>query len=88
MAKFIAVHSMPGNEQELISMLKQAAPQIPKGKGFKWVESYCDFTNHKQFCNWEAPSKEALEQAFKSNKVPFDAIYPVKRLNPATMKLE
>jgi hypothetical protein len=86
MARFMAVHSMPGTEQELISMLKQAAPKIPPG--FKWVESYCDFKNHKQFCNWDAPSKEALEQAFKANKIPFDAVYPVKRLDPATMKLE
>jgi hypothetical protein len=86
MPRFVAVHSMPGTEEELIAMLKPLAPKIPPG--YTWVESFCDFQNNKQFCNWEAPSQDALEQAFKANNVPFDAIYPVKRFNPATMQME
>ncbi len=77
MAKFIAVHTMPkpANEAEAIQQAK-SMPKLPPG--FAWKQTYCDFDSHKFFCEWEAPSKQALEQAFKANKMPFDAIYPVK----------
>ncbi len=62
------------------------APKFPAG--FVWKQTYCDFTNHKFFCDWEAPSKEGLEQFFKSQNMPFDAVYPVEVFDVATKKIE
>jgi hypothetical protein len=84
MAKFIAVHTMPVNEQQFKNLMAQL-PGIPKGFTFK--QTYCDFTNHKFFCDWEAPSKAALEQFFKAQGMPFDMVHPVKVYNATTKKL-
>ena len=87
MPRFIAVHTLPGSEAEFLEMSKELTPRIPEG--FTWKLSYCDFENHKFFCEWEAPSREALSQAFYSTyKIPFEAIYPVKLFNVATSALE
>jgi hypothetical protein len=87
MPRFLAEHKMPyATEAEFLGFAKQMKPQIPKG--FSWKLTYCDFSNHKFLCEWEAPSKEALAEAFKANNVPYEAIYPVKLFNAAKMKFE
>lgn len=87
MAKFLAAHTLPGyNEEKFIAMSKQMTPAIPEG--FSWKLTYCAFDQDKYFCEWEAPSKEALEQAFKQNNMPFDAVYPVKQFDVSQAKFE
>lgn len=86
MTRFMAVHTLPHSEQEMLGVLNELAPQVPEG--FSWSYSWCDFNDKKHFCEWEAPSQEALEQAFQANNIPFDAIYPVRRFDVATMTLE
>ncbi len=87
MAKFLAAHTLPGyNEEKFIAMFKQMSPVIPKG--YSWKLTYCAFDQNKYFCEWEAPSKEALEQAFKQNKMPFDTVYPVKQFDASKGKFE
>lgn len=86
MPRFIAVHSLPYDELELMAMLQEMAPKVPPG--FTWKQTYCDFDNKKHFCEWEAASKEALEQAFQANNLPYDAVYPVRRFDVASMQLE
>ena len=85
MAKFIAVHTMPTiTEDNYKAMVIDKMPTLPKG--FAVFQTYCDFANHKFFCEWEAPSKEALEQGFKAQNTSFDAVYPVKIYNYAKKK--
>jgi hypothetical protein len=86
MPRFMAVHTLPLNEQELMAMLQEMAPKIPSD--YTWKQSWCDFDDNKHFCEWEAASKEALEQAFQANNLPFDAVYPVRRFDVASMQLE
>ena len=86
MPRYIAVHSLPFDEKELLGMFQELAPQIPEG--FAWNQSWCDCQNAKHFCEWQAPSAEALEQAFSANKIPYDAVYPVKHFDVATMQFE
>jgi hypothetical protein len=86
MAKFIAVHTMLDitNEKNFQDRVVARLNEVPKG--FICTQTYCDFVNHKFFCDWEAPSKEALEQGFKSKSMPFDAVYAVKIFNFAKKK--
>ena len=81
MPRFIAEHTLPHSESEFLEMAKSTAPQIPEG--FTWKLTYCDFDSHKFICEWDAPSKEALDQAFKANQMPYDVIYAVKLYNVA-----
>ncbi len=85
MAKFMAVHTLPLTKEQTLEMAKQQ-PAMPKG--LVWKQSYCDFSSHKFFCDWEAPSKEAIENYFKQVKMPYDAVYPVEIFNVAANKYE
>jgi hypothetical protein len=87
MPRFIAEHTLPSStEAEFLKIAKEMRPKVPKG--FSWKLTYCGFNNHKFFCEWQAPSKKALGEAFKANDFPFDAIYPVKLFNVAKMGFE
>ncbi len=85
MAKFIAVHTMPMTEEQLMAMLKNLPP-LPEGTS--WKQTYCDFTDGKFFCEYEAPNKEIIEQGFKANNLPYDAVYPVKVFNVVKKSFE
>ena len=85
MARFMAVHTLPMNEEQLMAAMEEVAPKIPKG--FTYKLTYCAFGDHKFFCEWDAPSRQSLEQAFKSLNMPFDAVYPVKLFDMATGKM-
>ena len=87
MPRFLAEHKLPySTESEFLAFAKQRKPNVPKG--FTWKLTYCDFSNHKFLCEWDAPSKEALAEAFKTNSVPYEAISPVKLFNAAKMRFE
>jgi hypothetical protein len=86
MPRFIAVHTAPFTLEQLKSLTKVPASEIPAG--VSWKLTYCDFDDNKFFCEWEGPSKEVVEQAFKAQNVPFDAVYPVKIFDPVKAELE
>ena len=87
MPRFLAEHRLPySTEAESLEFAKAMTPKAPAG--FSWKLTYCDSSAHKFVCEWEAPSKEAIEEAMKANNVPFDAIYPAKVCNPAKMSFE
>jgi hypothetical protein len=75
MPRFIAVHTMPLTEEQLMEMLKNL-PALPEGT--TWKQTYCDFEDGKFFCEYEAPNKEIIEQGFKASNIPYDAVYPVR----------
>ena len=87
MALFIAGHSVPFTEEDLVKLAKEEAPKFSE-TGITWIRTYCDFDDNKFFCEWEAPNKEAIEQIFKDLNIPFDGIYPVRIFDVTTAKLE
>ena len=85
MPRFMAVHTVPLTEAQLKATAKMV-PQLPPG--ISWKLTYCDFGDNKFFCEWEAPNKEAIEQIFKAQSLPFDAIYPVQVFDVAKAELK
>jgi hypothetical protein len=88
--RFIVVHTAPftwtlGKKEY---WLKDMAKHISLPEGFSWKLTYCDFDDNKFFCEWEAPTKEALAEAFKSQSLPVDEIHPVKLFNVAKADFE
>ena len=86
MPKFIVVHSMPYNEEQIIATAKNMPSQLPSD--VSWNVTYCDFEDNKFFCEWEAPNKDVIEQVFRSTQLPYDAIYPVRLLNVTKAQFE
>jgi len=83
MPRFIAVHSGRFTEEQLKTLAKGARPE-----GISWKLTYCDFADKKFFCEWEAPNKEMIERHFKTTKMPFDRVYPVRLFNVAKAEFE
>ena len=86
MPRFIATHTAPWTESGMKESAKDEPSKFPPGFSVKLT--CCDFDDNKFFCEWEAPNKEAIEQVFKANNMPFDAIYPVQLFNVAKAELE
>lgn len=86
MPRFIAVHTLPDlTEEQLRAMLMSGKPEYPPN--VDWKLTYCAFEDHMFCCEWQAPDKQTLEQVFKEQKTPFDAIFPVKLLDWSTKTL-
>ena len=78
---------MPMTEEQWKErMMTGEKPAFPPGVA--WKLTYCDFADGKFFCEWEAPNKETIEQIFRAQNMPFDAIYPVRLFDFAKMALE
>jgi hypothetical protein len=73
MAVHTLTHPVEDNFQAMVEKVTKAVP-----KDYVWKQTYCDFVSHKFFCEWEAPSKEALAQTFKDINYSFEAVYEVK----------
>lgn len=83
MPRFIAVHSVALKEDQLKELAKKPLPE-----GISWLRTYCSFASNKGFCEWEAPSKEAVEQVLRQVQVPYDAVYGVRLFDVPTATLE
>jgi len=79
MPRFIVVHSMPYNEEQIMITAKKMPDQLPPE--VLWNITYCAFDDSKFFCEWEGPNKESIEQVFKASQIPYEAIYPVRLLD-------
>lgn len=90
MPRFIAVHTVPPlTEEEFMGQAKKMSEnmsQLPPGVAYNL--SYCDLADGKIFCDWEAPNKDIVEQVIKASVMPLDAVYPVKKFNPAKIAFE
>ena len=89
MSRFMVLHTLPVNDAEFIDGVKKDSEQLSQlPSGVAYHRTYCGFVDHKFFCDWEAPNKEALEQTFKTLGASFDVIYPVRLFDVAKMELE
>jgi hypothetical protein len=79
MPRFLAVHAHAFSEEQL-KQLASRKDQLPQG--ITWNQAYCAPGSDRAFCEWDAPSKEAVEQVLKANAMPFVAIYQVDRFDP------
>ena len=86
MPRFMVVHKVPFTEEELIARAKAAPNYMPKG--VSWRCSYCDFTENKHFCEWEAPDDKVLKQVLRLTQTPFETIHRVCRLDAVKAKFE
>lgn len=83
MPRFMATHSFVLSDEQLKEM---AAKPLPDGVA--WVRTFSGRAGKKAFCEWEAPSKEAVEQILKQVDVPYDQVYAVRLFDVATATFE
>ena len=83
MPRFMATHSVVFSEEQLKELTTKEIPE-----GVSWIRTFCGFDDNKSFCEWQAPSREAVEQVIRSADIPFDAIYKVRLFDVPTATLE
>ena len=86
MSRFIVVHDAPFTAEELIARAKAAPNYMPKG--VSWRCSYCDFTENKHFCEWEAPDEKVLRRVLQLTQTPFETIHSVRRMDAVRAEFE
>ena len=83
MSRFLVAHSVVFSEEQMKELAKKPLPE-----GITWMRTFCGFEDSKSFCEWQAPSREAIEQVLRQVDVSYDAIYPVRLFDVATASLE
>jgi hypothetical protein len=79
MPRFIAVHPGAFPEKDLAG-LAQRRGEMPAG--VTWLCSWCGTTEGVTYCDWDAPSAEAIQGVLTAFGVPVDAIHEVRYFEP------
>jgi hypothetical protein len=79
MPRFIAVH--PGSFPEAdLAGLAQRRGEMPEG--VNWLCTWCATGESVTYCDWDAPSAEAIQGVLTAFGVPVDAIHEVRYFEP------
>ena len=77
MPKFIAVHPVAYNKEQLLPLTKETLPA-----GITWGSTWCAFGDGKSYCEWEAPDKQGVEAILTQYNIPYDGLYEVQHFDP------
>ena len=77
---FRTVGDISGEEIEAASLRSiEAMNQLP---GVRWIRSYWSAEEGKVYCEYEAPSVEAIIEHARKARIPFDHAEVVRELEP------
>jgi hypothetical protein len=79
MPRYIAVHPGSFAEKDLAG-LAQRRGEMPEG--VTWLCTWCGTAEDVTYCDWEAPSAQAIQDVLTGFQVPVDAIREVRYFEP------
>ena len=74
MPKFLTVRSVPTLTQEQIAESAKRAIALGEGIGVRWKKSYYSAVDGKLYCEYEAPSIEAIYEHARLLESPVDSV--------------
>ena len=74
MPRFLTVRTVPPLTQEQIADGAKRAIDLGERIGVKWVKSYYSAIDGKLYCEWEAPSIEAIYEHARLLESPVDSV--------------
>jgi hypothetical protein len=84
MAKYYVFHytkkgRIPKLTPEAGEAVKKVLPDIlARASGLKYNGTMCDPATGIGICDWDLPTKAAIQNAMKAPRMPFDTIVPVQ----------
>jgi hypothetical protein len=88
MARFIAIHNSPptASQDQLLEGAKKVMASLEQGA--EWLNSWWVPETEQLFCEWEAPSADAIQTSLEpvKNLFPIEALYEVQWIDPAWYK--
>jgi hypothetical protein len=74
MPKFLTVRTVPPLTEEQISSSSKRSMTVGEQIGVRWIKSYYSAKDGKLYCEWEAPSVEAIYEHAKLMNSPVDSV--------------
>jgi hypothetical protein len=87
MPKYI-VHRTVGNisEEEIEAASLRSIEALDQMPGVRWIRSYYSAEEGKIYCEYEAPSVEAVMEHARRAGIPFDGAEVVRELEPSMFR--
>ncbi|MGH7791313.1 MAG: DUF4242 domain-containing protein [Thermodesulfobacteriota bacterium] len=74
MPKFLTVRTVPPLTEEQIASGSRRAIALGERIGVRWIKSYYSAKDGKLYCEWEAPSIEAIYEHARLLESPVDSV--------------
>ncbi|HEX9666049.1 MAG TPA: DUF4242 domain-containing protein [Thermodesulfobacteriota bacterium] len=74
MPKFLTVRTVPPLTDEQIFASSKRSMAVGEEIGVKWIKSHYSAADGKLYCEWEAPSVEAIYEHAKLLQSPVDSV--------------
>jgi hypothetical protein len=74
MPKFLTVRTVPPLTDEQMIASSRRSMAVGTEIGVKWIKSYYSAKDGKLYCEWEAPSVEAIYEHAKLINSPVDSV--------------
>jgi hypothetical protein len=74
MPKFLTTRTVPPLTDEQMIASSRRSVAVGTEIGVKWIKSYYSAADGKLYCEWEAPSVEAIYEHAKLMNSPIDSI--------------
>lgn len=74
MPKFLTVRTIPPLTEAQMTASSKRSMAIGEEIGVKWIKSYYSATDGKTYCEWEAPSIEAIYEHAKLMNSPVESV--------------
>ena len=74
MPRFLTTRTVPPLTEEQISSSSKRSMTVGEEIGVRWIKSYYSAADGKLYCEWEAPSVEAIYEHAKLMNSPVDSV--------------
>ena len=85
MPKFLTIRTVPPLTDEQIASGSKRSMAVGEEIGVRWVKSYYSAKDGKLYCEWEAPSVEAIYEHARLIESPVDSVSLISEEFDASM---
>jgi hypothetical protein len=87
MSKYLVIRTVGElSEEELGAAVDRGIEAVDQVPGVRWVRSYYSAEEGKIYCEYEAPSAEALFEHARRAEIPLDRCTVVQNLEPSMFR--
>ncbi len=74
MPKYLIARTVPPLKEEELTAAARLSKSVSEEMGIKWIKSYYSAKDGKLYCEYEAPSVEAIYEHGRRAQLPVDSV--------------
>jgi hypothetical protein len=88
MPRFLITRTVPPlTEEEIAAAAKRSIEAVGEMEGIRWIKSYYSAKDGKFYCEYEAPSVDAIYEHARRAQIPVDSVSVISaELDPSMFK--